>query len=107
MATYPTLTTLRNSGQARDAGIDSARATNGALRTRVLYPADKIDFDLVHWCSTTERDALEAFYQANKLLNVDYVDPSDGSTHVVRFSAAPQYTALTPWWEARVRMREV
>lgn len=106
MANYPTLTTLRNSGQARDAGIDSARATNGALRVRVLYPAEKIDFDLVHWCTTAERDALEVFYQANKYLNLTYVDPADGSSHTVRFSAAPQYVSLTPWWEVRVRLRE-
>ena len=107
MATYPTLVTLRNSSQDRDAGIDSARATNGALRVRAMYPTEKIDFNLAHWCSAAEKDALEAFYQANKLLNVDYVDPGDGSTHVVRFVAAPQHISLTPWWEVRVRLREV
>lgn len=107
MATFPTLTTLRNSSQARNSGIDAARATNGALRVRALYPSEKIDFDLALWCSTTERDALEVFYQANKYLNLTYVDPADGSSHTVRFSAAPQYVSLTPWWEVSVRLMEV
>lgn len=107
MSAYPTLTTLRTSTQDRDAGIDSARATNGTLRVRVLYPTEKIEFQLVHWCSTAQKDALEAFYQANKFGNVTYTDPADGSVHTVRFAAAPLAVDVTPWWEVRVRLREV
>lgn len=99
--------TLRSSATDRDSGIQSARATNGALRVRSLYTADKANFSLVHWCTTAEKNALDEFYAANRLLNVDYTDPADSVTYTVRFTSAPQPVDMTPWWEVRVVLREV
>jgi hypothetical protein len=107
MAAYPTLMQLRTTTIARDAGLQTTRATNGRLRVRGLFPADKADFDLVHWCTTAEKDALMTFYAANRLLDITYTDPADGASYTVRFAAAPLPVDMTPWWEVRVRLREV
>jgi len=107
MAAYPTLMTLRSSSTDRDSGIQSARATNGALRVRSLYTADKANFNLVHWCSLAEKEALDTFYAANRLLDVEYTDPADSEVYTVRFTSAPQPVDITPWWEVRVVLREV
>lgn len=107
MATYPTLTTLRTSSTERDAGLQPGRATNGALRVRCLYPADKASFNLVHWLSLAEKTALDAFYAAYKLADIIYTDPADGRIYTCRFVAAPLPVDMTPWWEVRVQLREV
>lgn len=107
MAAYPDLMTLRASSTERDAGLQTARATNGALRVRNLYPADKANFNIVHWLTQAEKDSLDTFYAANKLLDVEYTDPSDSEVYTVRFAAAPQPVDMTPYWEVRVSLREV
>lgn len=107
MAAYPTLLILRTSSTERDAGFQTGRATNGLLRVRCLYPADKADFSLVHWLSLAEKNALDAFYTINKLRDILYTDPADSRSYTVRFAAAPLPVDMTPWWEVRVRLREV
>lgn len=107
MAAYPTLMTLRTSNTERDSGLQTGRATNGTLRVRSLYPSDKADFTIVHWLNLTEKNALDAFYTANRLLDVTYTDPGDGASYTVRFAAAPLPVDMTPWWEVRVRLRQV
>ena len=106
MAAYPSLLTLRDSTEERDAGIVPARATNGALRLRVMYPADKRSFEVRHLLTSAERDTLEAFYQAEKLANVAYTWPADGVTYTVRFVAPPQYRRTGDRFEATVRLME-
>ncbi len=54
MATYPALLTLRDSTEERDGGVIPARATNGALRVRVMYPADKRAFEVRHLLTSAE-----------------------------------------------------
>lgn len=107
MAAYPTLMHLRAGSVDRDAGFQHGRATNGTLRVRCLYPEDKADFLLVHFLSLADKEALDDFYAANKLLDVTYTDPADGRTYTTRFVSAPQPVDMTPWWEVRVRLREV
>lgn len=107
MASYPTLLTTQASSYSTESGIATQRATNGTLRARTFFPGDKRNFDLHHFLSAAERDALLTFYAANRLLDVDYTDPSTGTTHTVRFAEAPQSTPLPPWWEVRVQLREV
>lgn len=107
MAAYPRLLTLRESTEERDAGIVPARATNGALKLRMLYPADKRTFEVRHLLTTAERATLEAFYAAEKLADVAYTWPADGATYTVRFVAPPQYRRVGDRHEATVRLMEV
>jgi hypothetical protein len=55
----------------------------------------------------TNKDALETFYQANKLINFDFTYPG-GSLYTCRFLAAPiaQYQP-GGWYKVRVRIAEV
>lgn len=104
---YPTLPTLRDSYIDQDGGIDPERATNGTLRVRVMFPADKRQFNVAHILTATQKANLDAFYAANKLLDVDYRWPPDGVVYVVRFAAPPQYRHVGRSFEARVRLLEV
>ena len=107
MATYPALLTLRDSTEERDGGVIPARATNGALRVRVMYPADKRAFEVRHLLTTAERSTLETFYGAEKLADVSYTWPADRVTYTVRFVAPPQYRRVGDRWEATVRLLEL
>lgn len=107
MAAYPTLRVLRPSTTDRQGGQEPQRATNGALKMRRLYSAEKTDFTVEHALSDAEKTALEAFYQANKDLAVDFVWPEDLVTYSVLFAGPPQYLRRVGWWEARVRLLQV
>lgn len=107
MAAYPTLDTLRSSAYTRDGGFDSARATNGALKVRRLFSAEKTEFTLDHSLTSTTKSTLETFYQTNKDLDVTFTWQADGASYTVRFLAPPQYLRLPGGWQARVRLSEV
>lgn len=109
MAAYPTLPWLRDGTRAdRDGGFEPVRATNGALKVRCLYPAEKQSFEIANWLTSAQRTTLEGFYAANKAENVTLVTPWDGASYTVRFVAAPVYEwQYVDRWIARVRMFEV
>lgn len=107
MAAYPNFFTLADSTGSRENGAEPARATNGALRLRRLWAADKAAFEIGHVLTAAQRTTLEAFYATNKSLDVTYRWPADGAFYTVRFAAPPQYTARTGYFEARVRLLEV
>lgn len=108
MATFPTHIHLRSGTIEFDAGILSERSSNGFLRHRVMYPTTKRTFRPELWVETTAaKDALIAFYNANKLLDVDYVDANEGGTHVVKFATAPEVIDMTPYWMVRLTLAEV
>lgn len=108
MAAYPSFywskegTTL-----SIDDGMQAVRATNGKLKVRNLYTADKRDWQLSHWLTTAQRSTLDAFYAANKLLDVTFTSADDGATYTVRFVAAPIYQWQVSYWVARVHLKEV
>lgn len=91
MAAYPTLAWSAGTKVDRDGGYESARATNGVLKVRKLFDAEKRDFQLVHLITAGEKATLEAFYGANKLLDVSLTAADDGVVYTVRFVAAPVY----------------
>jgi hypothetical protein len=108
MAAYPSYRCTADSTAEPEAGIDAERATNGLLRVRALYPADKTTFEVRHILTNAERDALWAFYLANKLLDVTFRWQGDGQTYTVRFGAAPRFRRRWPLHhEATVRLLEV
>lgn len=105
---YPTgLPVMAESTSERDGGIDPARATNGLLKVRRLYSAEKTVFNVVHWLSDAQRTALEAAYQADKNLSFSFTWPGDGVTYTVRYGAAPQYRKQPGYHVATVLLLEV
>lgn len=104
---YPTLMILEESEPARDAGLQAARATNGMLKVRRLYSADKTDFVVVHMLTRAERDTLLTFYAANITTEFTFAWPGDGNTYTCRFSAAPQVWRKGLYYRVTVRLAEV
>lgn len=107
MANYPGFFTLADSTAVPDAGLEPERATNGALRLRRLWAADKTAFDVGHVLTAAQKATLEAFYADNKDLNVTYRWPGDGASYTVRFVAPPRYTPRGGRFEVRVQMLQV
>jgi hypothetical protein len=104
---YPNnLMILEESEASRLGGIDAARASNGQLKVRRLYSADKTDFTVVHMLTRAERDQLMAFYAANITAGFDFVWPGDGATYSVRFTAPPQIWRKGLYYRATVRLGE-
>lgn len=108
MAAYPAFFTLADSVLVPDAGLEPERATNGALRLRRLWSADKATAELGHLLTASQKATLDAFYAANKDLDVTYTWPAaaGGGTYTMRFIAAPRYTPRGQYFEARVRLAE-
>ena len=91
----------------RDGGITSARATNGALRIRRLYSADKRSFAAVHWLSDTQVTDLEDHYAAHKTVSFSLTWPHDGASYTVVYASAPQYKRMDGFRVATVLFLEV
>lgn len=107
MAAYPSYHWQRNGTKTDiEAGINPVRASNGTLKVRRLYSADKRAWQITHWLTGAERTALESFYGTNRMLNVDLTPPDTGGTYTVRFAAAPQYEERDGFWVATVRLVE-
>jgi hypothetical protein len=88
--TYPTVGLLDESAVQIEGGFNPARATNGALRVRKLWPTDKRRFALVHMLTKAEFDSLQAYYDANALGQFNFTWPPTGQVHGCRFVAPPQ-----------------
>lgn len=107
MANYPRFLTLADSTVTTESGVQNVRATNGTLRTRRLFAADKASFKIGHLFSPAARAELLAFYAANKDLDVTYLWPGTGESFTVRFESPPQVLPRGGWFEARVALNEV
>lgn len=108
MAVYPAFFTLASSTLVADNGMQPERATNGALKLRRLWPADKAVAELGHLLTAAQKATLDAFYTANKDLDVTYTWPAaaGGGTYTMRFLEPPRYTPRGAFFEARVRLGE-
>lgn len=108
MAAYPTLPWMQaGTTRNRSGGLSPARASNGALKVRRLYPEPKLELQLEHWITDSEKTAFEVFYAANVDLRVDVTAPDDGLTYSMQFSDAPQYEWRVGFWVLRVRLLQV
>jgi hypothetical protein len=107
---YPTgLPVMRDgSRMERLSGIDPVRASNGVLKVRRLYGAEKAQFTLVHWLTNAQRATLDACFESFKTGTVTLTWPADGIAYTCRFADAPQYEWRTAdLWVATVRLHEV
>lgn len=104
---YPTaLPIMRSSTTLRDGGFDAVRATNGLLKVRRLYSAEKMTFRLIHWLSDAQKVTLETTYQSFKTSNLTLAWPEDGASYTVRFGAAPLHVKQAGYWESTVLLLE-
>lgn len=104
---YPSFDILRESDADAQSGFDAVRATNGALRVRQRWAADKLDFTLVHRLTVAQWATYLAFYEANKLLDVSLTWPETGAVHTVRFVAAPKRALVNGRYTVRAQLMEV
>jgi hypothetical protein len=104
---YPTLPIMENSYAERLGGFEPRRASNGVLKIRRLYSAEKTNFTVEHWLSQAQKDALEAAYQTHKTGHLSFTWPEDGVVYTVQFAAAPQYRREPGYWVANVLLLEV
>lgn len=108
MATYPNFQYTTGLSVQRSDGRINVRASNGALKSRLLYSQEKRTFDIMHELSRAQRSALDTFYNTNRDLNVTYVPPGETTSYTVRFAAPPQYQAgVGEWCSVRVQLIEV
>jgi hypothetical protein len=92
MAAFPFTTFSAGSVAEPMDGRQLVRATNGALKTRVLYTGDKQTFTLERVLNSTEKTTLVNFYGTNRLLSFTLV--FDGGTSTCVFSEPPKYAPL-------------
>jgi glycine/D-amino acid oxidase-like deaminating enzyme len=104
---YPSLPLLASSTLRREAGISAARATNGRLLRRRLWPQDKHEFELTHWLTEAQAAALEAHYQAHRDLSFAFVWPDDGMVRTVGYTQAPLPTRAEGYVLVVVKLAEV
>jgi hypothetical protein len=104
---YPSFDILRESDADAVSGFDAVRATNGSLRVRQRWAADKIDFTLVHRLTVAQFATYIAFYNANRLLDVSLTWPETGATHTVRFVGAPKRALVNGRYTVRAVLQEV
>lgn len=108
MATYPTLATAYGSDPQPLAQIKVDRAEDGSARGRSLGN-DKTRFKIEHpRLSSSDKATLDAFYSANRLLEITYVSPADGNTYTCLFARAPAWERHPgSFWTATVELEEV
>jgi hypothetical protein len=109
MADYPKYTILDSSDVTPIDGYEQRRASNGDLKVRKLSTGEKREFTIDHYLTKAERDTYEAFFQANKLLNVTLYWPGEASPATVRFVAAPKYSGPSGMriYLVRTRLAEI
>lgn len=89
MAAYPFTTFSADSAAEVRDGRELVRASNGALKTRVMYSGDKKVFTLLHIFGTSSKSTLDSFYGTNRLLT--WTLAFDGGTSTCVFAGPPQY----------------
>lgn len=96
MAAYPTTIDLAATGVSYQAGRQNDRASNGAVRGRVLFPAAKRIFTIEHRALTlTKLTTFRNFYSANSALTFTLYWPADGVTYTVMFAESePKETPI-------------
>ena len=92
---YPVLRTTPGATLTPTTGRVTDRATNGAVRGRVLYPSPKAVFRFTHdTLQSADFATFKAFYAANLANSFAYVYPGDGVSYNCIFGADPVYTSV-------------
>lgn len=94
MANYPNFAQLVGSRAIPQSGIRVDRASNGDVRSQILYSADRKDFIVLHDLGSTDKGTLDTFYSTNKALELTFTWLADSQNYNCSFKDAPQYTPL-------------
>ncbi len=105
---YPSLPITINSRFNKLDGRLALRASNGILKSRKLYPADKLEFALEHELTSAQKTSLDSHYSTDGLNSFPYTWPGVGTpTYTVRYLGAPQYQEMPGgWYKASVKLGE-
>ncbi len=110
MAAYPDIGFEEGTVEVHVDPLLLSTARGGGTKARRLFAAKKREFRLVHRLFGAEKATLEAFYDANRLLTLQFTWPGTGATYTVIF-ADQSGLQLKPLqadvWEASVILREV
>lgn len=98
MANYPSLSQLVGSEATPQSGIRIDRASNGDVRSQILYSADRKDFRVRHRLNSTDKATLDTFYAANKALEITFTWSADSQNYNCIFTDAPKYTPRGAGW---------
>lgn len=71
------------------------RSESGKPKMRVRYSQTRREFEVIHELKSADRDALLAYYEANKHLSFDFLWSGNATTYTCRFQAAPQEEPIT------------
>ena len=107
---YPTLEQNLDSREQSLDGRQIDRASNGAVKARVLFGELKRQFTVVHEnLSNTDKGSVESFYTTNRLLSFDFVWAADGISRVCIFNETPPvYVPLAGGcWNVTVQLVQV
>ena len=90
MASYPSLGQWEGTKLVPRSGRIVRKASNGAVRVRLLQSATKYDPTVVHGLlSAADRSTLLAFYAANMATSFIFTATEDGSTRTCVFADPP------------------
>lgn len=92
---YPSYPQLLGSRQIKLGGHKMERSQSGKPKIRVQYSQTRHEFEVVHELKTADKDALIAYYEANKHLAFDFTWAGDGQTYSCRFVDVPQDEPIT------------
>jgi len=107
VASYPSIEQRVGSKPTPQSGIRPDRASNGDIRTQILYSGDRKDFKVVHQVDATEKSTLDTFYATNKGLAVTLTWAADGQEYNCVFTDAPDYTPRGDgYWDVVVLLSE-
>lgn len=95
MANYPDFGQLVGSEATPQSGIRVDRASNGDVRSQILYTADRKIFKVVHRLDSTDKATLDSFYSTNKALEITFTWKADGLNYNCIFMDAPKYTPIS------------
>ena len=107
---YPPLPQGIETTENRLNGLQSERSSNGVARARLLFPAQKRTFNVIHPLLTQDQKTLlETFINDNLGLTFNFRYQVDGQTYTCIFSQdAAQYRRIgQAYWAATVPMTEV
>ena len=93
---YPNFDQLVGTEGIAQSGIRIDRASNGDVRSQVLYSSDRWEFTVKHLLTSSQKTTLDDFYSTNKELEFTFPWDDDGEGYNCIFVDKPRYTLVGP-----------
>ncbi len=106
MANYPTLPIMVGSEEEWEDDLEMDIAVNGAAKVRAFYPTKKKRFKVVHhYLTETQKNTLQTFYDANRLLVVQFLW-TDSVSYNCLFKSVRVSPLEVSYWNAESILRQ-